>query len=107
MSLPTRFADLAQIRDFFNNAFETDASRAGVVSILNLTFADSLEGETWTVTDNDGETHTGTVGSSLSEQVRLGKLETTYTVSVTNGVSQSVTIGLLYENAGITIAAAE
>ncbi len=48
---------------------------------LRLEFYDSMEGETWTVTDGDAEIYTGTVPETLSTSVELLQLGTPYTIT--------------------------
>ena len=58
---------------------------AGVIpfdaSVITINFMADQEGETWTITDGDTQTYTGTVSNSLTAIVRLQQLNTTYTIT--------------------------
>lgn len=63
-----------------SDVFELLIGLAGVV--LTITFEAAFEGKTFTVTDSTGTTvYTHVVGAGLVQQVTLGKLNETYTVS--------------------------
>ena len=65
-----------------SDVFELLIGLAGVV--LTITFEAAFEGKTFTVTDSTGTTvYTHVVGAGLVQQVTLGKLNETYTVSCT------------------------
>lgn len=85
--------NLEAVRDWFNGQFKLKTDDL-MASVLTLSFDASLIGETWTVTDGGTEIHTGTVDSSLTAEVRIGKLETTYTI--TCGVVEKIIVTGMY-----------
>lgn len=86
--------DLEAVRDWLIAEFKPIDGDT-VASVLTLTFDPSLIGETWTVTDGDEETYTGSVDASLTAVVKLKQLETTYTITC-GDCEKSIQVGYYF-----------
>lgn len=69
------------------------------VCVIKITFDSAFVGQSYTVTDGDGDTKTGIVPESCVDSVSVVNINTTYTISAAVGgvtYSTAVTIGAYY-----------